>query len=112
MVAQAVAGLDNDQVEAQREPGEMGAARQVADLAEREARAVHARSLSPVDGVLRQSEVTAGTPAHLDDDQRSWRPRVDGDDVQLGSPHSDMRRQDLPAEPFQMARDHRLGRIT
>jgi hypothetical protein len=65
-----------------------------------------------VDRLLRQSEVTTGAPADLDDHERLRWTRVDRHEVKLVATDMDVPGQDEPASLRETIRDRRLGGIT
>ena len=68
-------------------------------------------SLPVVHGLLCQAVVTAGPPAHLDDDQRGRRTGIDRHDVDLVTADVDVPGQDSPAAGGQAVGDEGLGGI-
>ena len=108
----AAVRLDGDEVEAQPEARDGTAIGQSGPLAELVATAANRGPLAPVDGLLRQAEVAPGTPANLDDHEGRRRTRVDGDEVELGSPHPDLTTEDLPTRSAEPRGDERLRRVT
>ena len=112
VMAKPIPWLENDQVEAQGQGRDRRPVRQAAEVAEREARRVQARALATVDRFLRQAEVAPRPPAHLDDDQRRRRTRVDHQEVDLVAAHPKMPPEHRPALPLEVGRNLRFGRIT
>jgi hypothetical protein len=67
--------------------------------------------LAPVDRLLREPEVTARSPAHLDNHEGARRPRVDRDQVKLRPADVDLPSQDRPAGVRQRPRNPGLGGV-
>src|SRR4051794_40876969 len=66
---------------------------------------MQACALATIDCLLGQPEVAARPPAHLDDHEPRWRPRVDREDVDLRPSHPKLPRENAPALRFQALGD-------
>ena len=111
MVAEAIAGLDDDQVEPERQPRHRRSIRQHAPIEQPVGGRPDADALAMVDGLLGEAEVPAGPPANLDDDERRGRTRVDRHEVELVATDMDVPGQDGPAGVRESRSDERLGGI-
>ena len=112
VVTKPVAGLDQDEVEAQGKMRHAAAVREHPQRAQREPSSVEARALASVDGLLGQSEVPAPAPADLDDHELPWRTRVDGKQVDLVSADAQPPPEHAPAYALEMRSDLRLRVVT
>lgn len=107
-MSEAVAGLDDNKVEPERERRQRRPVREYTHGSEHEASAVQSGPLAPIHGFLWQAIVAPPAPAHLDDDEGRWRPRIDRDEVELRMPDPHAATEHLPAKPLQVASDQRL----
>ena len=112
VVAQAIARLDHDQVEAQRQVWQLRTIGQDAALEQPVRRGPDPRSLAAVHRLLGQPETPAPAPANLDDDERAWWAGIDGDEIELETTDPDVPRNDRPAGGGQPFGDPRLGGVT
>jgi hypothetical protein len=112
VVADAIAGLDHDQIEAQRQPGHWRSVGQHAPVEQPVRGRPDMRALAVVDRLLREAEVATGTPADLDDDQCRRRTGIDRHEVELVATDMDVPGQDGPARVREARSDEPLGRIT
>jgi hypothetical protein len=65
-----------------------------------------------VDGLLGQAETSARAPAHLDDDERGGRTRVDRHEIEFVATDMDVPGEDGPARRAEMIGNERFGGIT
>ena len=65
-----------------------------------------------VDGFLGQTEVSPCPPAHLDDDERGGRTRVDRHEIEFVATDMDVPGQDGPTSFREPRRDELFGGIT
>ena len=112
VVADAAAGLDDDEVEPQRQPREWRAVRQRPAIEQAVSGCPDARPLPVIDRLLGQTERPVGAPADLDHHERGGRTRVDRHEVELVTTDMDVPGQDEPASLRESVRDERLGGIT
>lgn len=112
MVADPIARLDHDQVEAQRQMRQQRAVRQRAAFEEPIGGGPYVEPFPGIDGLLRQPERTAGAPANLDGHEHPGRARVDRDQVQLITPDVDVPPEDRPAAGRQAIGDQLFGGIS
>ena len=111
MVAHPIPGLDDDQVEPERQPRHRRSIRQDASIEQPVGGRPDADTLAMVDRLLGQAEVPAGPPADLDDHQgRGW-TGIDRDEVELVATDVDVPGQDGPAGVGESRSDERLGGI-
>lgn len=107
----AVARLDDGQVEPQREARQRGTVRERAPLEEAVRRGPDPRALPVIDGLLRQPEVPARPPADLDDHEGAGWTGVDGDQIELVPADMHVPGQDRPARRREPVGDQGLGAI-
>jgi len=112
VMSQPFPGLDDDQVEPDRQRRQRGPVREPSGLAQGEAGPVQPRALAMVDGLLRQAEVTTSAPPDLDDHDRRRRTRIDRDEVNLRVTDMHMHPEDAPAERGEVRGDPSLGTVT
>jgi hypothetical protein len=112
VVTQAVARLDDDQVEPHGQGREASAARQHACLTQSKRCPAQPRSLAVVHGFLGESIVTPSAPAHLDDHQRCRRSRVNGQQVNLRAADADLPAEDAPSPGREVRGNPFLSSIT
>lgn len=110
IVPQPVARFDGHEVEPKREPGQRGAIRQRAYIADDERRLPDPRHLAMVDGLLGQAEITARPPPDLNDDQRCRRAWLDADQIQLRAADMDVAAEEFPPGRGELRGNHLLGR--
>ena len=112
MVPEPVSGLDDDEIEAQRQARHGFTVRERAAIEESVRGRADPRPLAVVDRLLRQTEVTTATPADLDDHEgRRW-TRVDRHEIELVTTDMDVPGQDGPTSFRQARCDERLGAVT
>ena len=112
MVAEPAGRFHDDQVEADWQRREQGSVGQDARVAQDECRPMQPGALPTVDGLLGEAEVTATTPAHLDDDECGGRARIDGEHVDLGSANAQLSSEDAPAERGEVRGRAGLGGVS
>src|SRR5687768_8499066 len=112
MVAELAVRLDDDQIEPQRQTGQVRAVGQTPEVPEREAGSVEVRALAVVNGLLGQAEIAACPPANLDGDEGGGRARVNREDVDLGAADANVRIDHAPAEGREVRGDSRLRVVT
>jgi hypothetical protein len=111
LAARSFRGLDDDEIDARRQPREPRTVRQAATLEQPTDSNPEPPALPKVDRFLGQPEVTAGPPADLDRNQLARRTRIDRKNVDLASPDVDVPPDDLPARELQRTRSKPLGAI-
>lgn len=108
----AATRLDDHEIEPERQVRHRLAARQRTSIEQTVGRRANPRSLAMVNGLFRQAEGSARSPADLDHDERGRRTRVDRHEVELVATDMDVPGQDGPTG-FRKARsDERFGGIT
>ena len=100
--------FDDDQVDPHRGSWESHPSRQRPALEHPAECRAEVRPLAPAERVLGQPEVPTGPPADLDEDDRRWWPRIEGDDVDLLPAHVEVTGKDRPALGGEAIRDERL----
>lgn len=109
VVADPVARLHHDEIEAQGQARQRRTIRKLAALQQPVRSRPNTPSLPVIDGLLGQPEVAVRPPADLDGDQGAGRAWVDGDQVELVPAHVDVPGQDRPAGRRQPVGDEGLG---
>ena len=113
MVADELSGafgswLDDDEVDARRQSGHLTTIGESAVPDEPRDGASQAKLLAPVERFLGDTEVAAGTPPNLDDDELAGWARVDGDQIQLVASNTQLPGEDDPACPNESIRNELL----
>jgi hypothetical protein len=112
VVPDAIAGLDDHEIEAQGQPRHGRSIRQDAPIEQPVSSGPDANTFSTIDGLLGEAEVPTGPPADLDHYQRRGRTRIDRHEVELVTADMDVPGQDGPAGVRESRSDERLGGIT
>jgi hypothetical protein len=108
----AATRLDDHEIEPERQVRHRLAARQRTSIEQTVGRRANPRSLAMVNGLFRQAEGSARSPADLDHDERGRRTRVDRHEVELVATDMDVPGQDGPTGFREARSDERLGGIT
>jgi hypothetical protein len=105
-----LAGLDDDDVEAERQERQRPAVGKGAGRDHRPSRVSNVAALAVVDGFLGEAESPRAAEADLDDHEASGRgwAGVDCDEVELVAADADVPGEDGPALGFEAMRDERL----
>ena len=106
------ARLDDHQIEAQREPRQRLAVRELASIEQAERRSADPCSLPMVDRFFGQAEFATDPPTDLDHDERCRRAWVDRHEVKLMTTDMDVPGQDGPADRPEMGLDELFGGVT
>lgn len=108
----SLAGLDNDQVETDRQPRQRCPVRQLAPIEQPVCGEAQTRPFPVVDGLLAKPEAPRCPPAHLHDDEIGRRTRVDRHEIELMAADMDVPGQDGPTGLEQSDEDQRFGGVT
>jgi hypothetical protein len=111
VVAQPATGLDDDQVEPEREMRNAYTRGQGAEVEQAVRRRAETRPLAMVDSLLGQAKGATAPPAHLHDHERRRWTRIDRDDVEFIPSDVDIPRQDRPAVIREPIGGRDLGRV-
>ena len=112
MVADAAAGLEHDEVEAEREPRDRCAIGQRPTIEEAVGGLPDPDPLAMIDRLLWEAEGTVRAPAHLDDHECRRRTRVDGDQVDLVPADVDVPGEHRPSGCLESGGHERLGGVS
>jgi hypothetical protein len=105
-------GLHRDEVEAERKRRNRRPIREWRTVEQGVGGTAQMAAFAMVDGLLRQAEVAATTPADLDYDEVRRRARVDRHEIELVATDMDVPGQDGPAHCGQPVGNQRFGGIT
>jgi hypothetical protein len=105
-------GLNDDQIEPDRQPRYDGTAGQHAPIEQPVRREPDARALAVIHGLLAEAETARRPPTHFDDDERARRTRVDRHEIELVASDMDVPGQDGPTGLEQSTEDQRFGGVT